>query len=124
MRNFMGSVAVAAFALASGLASASQPLLPHVRQKLVNYSDLNLSNTADAVALYNRLSHAAHTVCQPVFFSNDETGSRHRECVIAAIERSVLQVNATELTRYYELVNRRAPAVAMATRETAVTTRR
>ena len=125
MRYVMGSVAVAAIALASGLASGSQPLLPHVRQKLVHYSDLNLSNTADAVALYNRISHAAHTVCQPVFFSNDETGSRHRECVIAAIERSVVQVNATELTRYYELVNRKTPAtVAMATSETAVSTRR
>ena len=124
MRNVMGSVAVAAIALASGLASASQPLLPHIRQKLVHYSDLNLSNTADAVTLYNRISHAAHTVCQPVFFTNDETGARHRDCVVSAIERSVVQVNATELTRYYELVNRKASTVAMATSETAVTTRR
>jgi UrcA family protein len=124
MRKVMGSVAVAVIALTSGLASASQPLLPHVRQKAVHYSDLNLSNTAAAVTLYNRISHAAYTVCQPVFISNDETGSRHRSCVIAAIERSVVQVNATELTRYYELVNQKTPAVAMATNETAVTTRR
>src|SRR6185295_17002756 len=107
MRKVMGSVAVAAIALASSLASASQPLLPHVRQKLVHYSDLNLSNTADAVTLYGRISHAAHTVCQPVFFTNDETGARRRDCVLAAIERSVVQVNATELTRYHELVNRK-----------------
>src|SRR5262249_34452670 len=109
MRNVMGSVVVAATPLASRLASPSQPLRAHARQELVHYSDLNLSNTADAVTLYNRISHAAYTVCQPVFISNDETGSRHRSCVTAAIERSVVQVNATELTRYYELVNPKAP---------------
>jgi UrcA family protein len=122
MRSVMGSVAVAAIALASGLASASQPLLPHVRQKLVHYSDLNLSNAADAVALYNRISHAAHTVCQPIFYSTDETGSRHRECVIAAIDRSVAQVNAPELTRYHSLMN--GKTTELATSETEVTKRR
>src|SRR5882724_2812492 len=112
MRSVMGSVAVAAIALASGLASGSQPLAPYARHKLVHYADLNLSNTADAVALYNRISHAAHTVCQPVFFSVDETGSRHRTCVVEAIERSVTQVNAPELTRYHELVNGKTRVMA------------
>ena len=113
MRRVIGSVAAVAIVLASGLANGSQAL-GDVRQKVVRYSDLNLSDTVDAVTLYNRISHAAHVVCYLPPQSNDETGARSRACVVAAITRSVNEVNAPELTRYYESRQRKTPALAMA----------
>jgi UrcA family protein len=116
MRMVVGSVAAVVIASMSGQASGSQ-LATNVKQRVVHYSDLNLGNTADAVTLYNRISHAAHMVCGLPVQSNDETGARHRACVVDAIERSVSDVNAPELTRYYESRRPKAVLLAMETRK-------
>jgi UrcA family protein len=62
VRKAIGSMAAVAIVLASSLASGAQAQVD-VRQRVVRYADLNLSNRADAVALYKRISHAAHVVC-------------------------------------------------------------
>jgi UrcA family protein len=105
VRKAIGSMAAAVMVLASSLASGSQ-LLAGVTQREVHYSDLNLSNRADAVTLYKRIYHAAGVVCDlPRHW--DETGARTHACVVAAIARSVNDVNAPELTRYYESRHRK-----------------
>ena len=113
MRKVIGSVAAVVIVLASGLANGSQAL-GDVRQKVVRYSDLNLSNSADAVTLYNRISHAAHVVCYLPSQLDDQTGARTHACVSAAIERSIGDVNAPMLTRYYDLRRWKAPRLAIA----------
>jgi UrcA family protein len=115
----MAAVVVAlASSLASSLASGSEALsdvkLSDVQWKVVNYSDLNLSSPAGAVTLYKRISHAAHVVCYLPLQSNDETGARHRACVNAAMKRGVNEVNAPELTRYYESRLRKVPTFVLA----------
>lgn len=100
MRKVFGWLAVAVIVLASALASGSPPA-GNVKQRVVNYSDLNLSNRADAVTLYKRISRAARGVCRlPLHL--DESGARAQACYVIVLERSVRQVNAPELTRWYE----------------------
>jgi UrcA family protein len=119
VRKVIGSVAAVVIMLASSLANGSQAL-GDVRQKVVRYSDLNLSNSADAVTLYNRISHAAHVVCYLPSQLDDETGARTHACVAAAIERSIGEVNAPVLTRYYEARQRKTRTLAMARSAAAV----
>ena len=108
-------VAVMAAVLASGAAQARS--VGDVRQRVVNYSDLNLSNEAGAAVLYQRITHAAHVVCQLPMPWDATAAARVRSCIHTARARSVSEVNAPALTRYFESRQKQPVAVAMSARE-------
>jgi UrcA family protein len=90
-------------ALTAGMAQvaladmSSEPLSVQVK-----YADLDLSQTADAKTLYQRLASAAGSVCEP--YNGGELVNIHRfqACVRQAISTAVADVNSALLTSYYE----------------------
>ena len=110
-------VAVTAVMIVSGASASQVQSVGDVRQRVVNYSDLNLSNQAGAAVLYQRINHAAHIVCQLPIPWDAVVAARVRNCIHTARARSVSEVNAPELTRYFESRQSTPTAVAMSTRE-------
>ena len=106
--------AIAAVLLSGGAQALS---VGDVRQRVVNYSDLNLSNEAGAAVLYQRITHAAHIVCQLPMPWDGVIAARVRTCIQSAKARSVSEVNAPALTRYFESRQKKPTAVAMSARE-------
>lgn len=101
MRMKFGWVVAVMTVLVSG-ASQGTESVPAFHQRTVTYSDLDLSNKADAATLYERITRAAHVVCDLPKPLDALSVSRMRTCVRAARARSVSEVNAPELTRYFE----------------------
>jgi UrcA family protein len=69
---------------------------------VVQFSDLDLSRIEGATALYARLRHAAHVVCDP--FESRELGlaKKYRTCMDKAIADAVTSVNRPLLTQYHQ----------------------
>jgi UrcA family protein len=84
-----------------------------LRERVVDYSDLNLNSSAGAAVLYQRITRAAHAVCDLPIPWDATAASRVRNCVHAARARSVSEVNAPELTRYFESRQKASVVVAM-----------
>ncbi len=101
MKTTIGVMAVM-MALASVAVQATETAVGEPRQRVVPYSDLNLSNPAGAAVLYKRISHAAHVVCALPQPWDGVMVARMRNCVRTALARSVSHVNAPELTRLFE----------------------
>jgi UrcA family protein len=82
------------------------------RSVTVSYRDLNLSTIEGATALYQRIRHAANSVC-------DEPGAgvaRYQEwksCYQAAIADAVAKVNSPLLTSVYGGKSKESTATAM-----------
>jgi UrcA family protein len=82
------------------------------RSETVSYRDLNLSTIEGATALYQRIRHAANSVC-------DEPGAgvaRYQEwksCYQAAIADAVAKVNSPLLTSVYGGKSQESTATAM-----------
>ena len=82
------------------------------RTETVNYRDLNLSTIEGATALYQRIRHAANSVC-------DEPGAgvaryqAWRSCYQAAIADAVAKVNSPLLTSVYGGKSKESAATAM-----------
>ena len=90
------------FALALGFQSAHAAPPQDVLSVVVHFGDLDLSRSAGAAALYQRLKGAAETVCAPL---DDRNVARHmsfRACVQSAISTAVANVDQPALTAYYE----------------------
>jgi UrcA family protein len=90
------------FALALGFQSAHAAPPQDVLSVVVPFGDLDLSRSAGAAALYQRLKGAAETVCAPL---DDRDLARHmsfRACVQSAISTAVAKVDQPALTAYYE----------------------
>ena len=107
-------VAVIAAVLVSGASQARS--VDDLRQRVVNYSDLNLSNEAGAAVLYQRITRAAHAVCELPIPWDAVAAARVRKCIHAARARSVNEINAPELTRYFES-RQKQPVVVASARE-------
>ena len=60
---------VIAMTLTTALLGASGPSIAEETGKTVSYADLDLSNTADVIIVYERIQDAARMVC------NDRTGN-------------------------------------------------
>lgn len=67
--------------------------------KIVNYSDLNLSNPTGISRLYSRLQSASRDVCAPL----DERGSqiKFQACQKDAMQKAVADISVPALTSYY-----------------------
>lgn len=87
------------FGLQSGHAATSAENVP---SRVVHFSDLDLSRTADVAVLYQRLKGAARAVCAPLDIRKLERYLRYKACVQSAISTAVAKVDRPELTTYYE----------------------
>ena len=80
-----------------------------VRQVVVRFGDLNLSNPQGAAALYSRITVAAREVCnaQDVGIRNFDLGTRASvdSCVRKAISGAVTKVGRPELFAVYNARN-------------------
>ena len=76
---------------------SSDPLL-----EKVNYSDLNVSSTAGAATLYNRLRVAAARVCHPLNNRDFASQKLLAACVHKALSDAVNEVNQPALFTIYD----------------------
>jgi UrcA family protein len=85
-----GACAAHAASPADGSATAA----PSVR---VSYRDLDLTSRAGTRALYERISRAAHTVCDAHGARDVNTLAHSASCARESIARALAQVQANEL---------------------------
>ena len=78
-----------------------------VRQVVVRFGDLNLSNPSGAATLYRRIAAAANEVCSAFDLGSRELGSRASvdACVRKAISGAVTKVGRPELFAVYNARN-------------------
>ena len=76
------------------------------RAVTVSYTDLDMSTPAGASALYARLTHAAHQVCDSADIRDLNARARNQTCEREAIDHAVQAVHSTQLAA---LVNVRPP---------------
>jgi len=69
--------------------------------RLVKFADLNLNDPKAVVTLYERITTAADSVCEPVNSRIIETQAHIRHCQREAIAQAVRDVNSSSLTSYY-----------------------
>jgi UrcA family protein len=96
------------------MAAAAEPT-PEIATRRINYSDLDLSRTAGAAALYRRIKSAARQVCDPMdsrAFGISYTAMH--ACVQQAIARAVADVNAPVLTSYHQAATGQPVRLAVA----------
>ena len=74
------------------------------RSQAVAFSDLDLSQPADAAVLYRRIERAATHVCEPLKARDPARATRFRKCVAAAFARAVADVHAPLLTEHYVIL--------------------
>ena len=73
-----------------------------VATRRVQFGDLDLTRSAGAATLYQRIQNAANAVCEPATsFGSRESILLARRCVEQSIARAVADVNASTLTSYY-----------------------
>lgn len=85
---FAATASAALLALSPGAQAGDA--VPQVK---VSYSDLNLSNEADAKRLYQRLRVAADAACSAYNGRELYKVQLKRACTTAALDRAVLEVN-------------------------------
>jgi UrcA family protein len=76
---------------------------PDVLSRTIGFSDLDLTRSEGAVALYSRLRVAASQVCPSALIRDVNC------CTAQALSRAVADINAPKLTTYY-LAKARQPA--------------
>jgi UrcA family protein len=99
-RSSLWSVAFSSVVCLLGATQASAGPPAGARSVTVNYRDLNLSTIAGATTLYQRLTRAAHSVCD----SPEPGVDAYREwksCYQAAMADAVAKVNNPLLTGLY-----------------------
>jgi UrcA family protein len=103
-------------AMTAGFAPSSQADESNPLQEKIGYSDLNVSQTEGAAALYRRLQFAAVHVCAPLEGRELSQFSRHRACIDKAVSEAVAKVGAPALTRYHQAKfgHAGAPSVVLA----------
>jgi UrcA family protein len=102
MKTFttIASIGAALVAIASATAQAGHPQIrSYQRNATVYVADLDLTRRPDADVLYERIGHAARSICATDELSFDTKKRRHwRQCAEAAIADAVDRVNAPLLT--------------------------
>ena len=81
-------------------------------QRTVRFTDLDVSHSAGAAALYSRIKSAAAQVCDQHGVRSLEAITSTRRCVDQAIERAVTEVNVPALTGVYRAKSARPVIVA------------
>ena len=91
-----------------------------VRQVVVKYGDLTISNPQGAAALYSRIRAAANKACNAYDFHSRDPGSRASvdACVRKAISGAVTTVDRAELFAIYNEKNVQSLGIPMAAAQT------
>jgi UrcA family protein len=110
-RGLIASVIFGALAASSSGSSAANTEMPSQTAK---FGDLNLSTSAGATALYNRIVAAAKGACSYYWFKTDadEAG-----CVHNAIANAVVKVNQPALFLVYQRKNPTSLPPALASQD-------
>lgn len=111
-RSTFCSVAFTSVVCLLGAAQASGAELSGTRSITVNYRDLNLATIQGATTLYQRLTRAAHSVCD-----GPESGvhayQEWKSCYQAAMADAVTKVNSPLLTTLFRGPDKDANVTAM-----------
>ena len=101
MYRFTTTMLISALALSSQLAHGGPA--PDVLSMTVKFADLDLTRSADAAVLYERLKGAGQTVCAPFDGRSRDLGSQvhFKQCVKSAIGTAVARIDRPALTAYY-----------------------
>lgn len=95
MKTFTYSVLFAIAAVTAATATAGPRISHYERSATVYVADLDLATEPDAQALYERIGHAARSICTADELSFDNKKRHHwRECVETAVARAVDRANA------------------------------
>lgn len=109
MRRLITTMTTVALTLGFQSAFAAPP--QDVPSMVVHFADLDLSRTAGAGVLYQRLRGAAETVCAQLVDRDLAIQLSHARCVRAAIRNAVEKVNQPMLTAYYNARTNRGNAI-------------
>ncbi|HEY7639628.1 MAG TPA: UrcA family protein [Steroidobacteraceae bacterium] len=88
-------LAIAAASLIADIAAAKEREAASV---VVNYSDLDLTQSADAAHLYARLKYASQKVCNSYDSRELRTKDLYAACYDKALNSAVAEVNDAKLT--------------------------
>jgi UrcA family protein len=89
------ALAIAAASLVADIASAKEH---GAASTVVNYSDLDLTQSSDTNRLYARLKYASKKVCNSYDTGELRTKSLYAACFDDALAKAVAQVNDTKLS--------------------------
>jgi UrcA family protein len=81
-----------------GAASAAPPESPP--QRVVSFSDLDVTHAAGAAVLYSRIKYAALQVCGSADTRDLRAAQCVHRCQLQAIANAVNHINLPELTKY------------------------
>jgi len=94
--------------LGSPLTYAAPPQEVHFVE--VHFSDLDLTRSEGAAALYQRLGAAAKTVCASLDARDLASQMRFKECVQSAVGSAIAKIDRPVLTAYYKAHTNRGNA--------------
>jgi UrcA family protein len=96
-------IATAMFGAAAGMTAlpAAADGTVGAAQTTVKFSDLNLSTSQGAAALYARIKTAAKSVCPGAEDRDLGVRSRSGACIERAVQTAVVEVNAPALSALY-----------------------
>jgi UrcA family protein len=97
MQRSAFALGIAAALVFSGFAQAEE-----VRRVEVSYSDLDLAKTDHANALYWRIQHAAHNVCEVNTVPASRALLIEAKCVARAVDAAIQNVDNANLTAIYQ----------------------
>ena len=98
---------VIAMTLTTALLGASGPSIAEETGKTVSYADLDLSNTADVIIVYERIQDAARMVCNDSAAPWDGQRTKHfNRCFRDTIDAAVQDVNNFELTALHQRIRK------------------
>jgi UrcA family protein len=95
-RKFGFALGVTAALVFTGFAQAAE-----LRRLEVSYGDLDLAKAESASALYWRIQHAAHNVCEANTVSDSRAVLIERKCVTKAVDDAIQSVDNANLTAIY-----------------------
>jgi len=97
LNRIAGLIALASFTgLAFGGTTSDKP-----PQRVVSYTDLNITHKAGAETLLFRIKSAAREVCAPLLNPTVVATATYKQCLSQAVGRAVADVNAPVLAQVY-----------------------
>jgi UrcA family protein len=90
------------YTAAAGTTANSLPVTNSQVQYVVRFSDLDVSKTEGATALYARIRHAARIVCAPGESREMGLAAIYRACMEESIANAVAKVDRPLLSQYHQ----------------------
>lgn len=100
-KTWLPTMTALACTLTSG-ALLAEPATGQPPAVTVNYADLDISRPAGAQALYNRIKHAARSVCAPLESQQLRRMALWRECYEQAVANAVATIDRPALTALHQ----------------------